>query len=112
MTAPKYRPLTFGVTRVTLTSGGGAEGAGVQYLSAEQKLNDYPVRMTDRLAHWAHTAPERTFMAKREKLADDKTPNGVDRAPSSADKTPGDLDVVSDATNNVAVRTRKTKANG
>ena len=69
MTVPKYRPLTFGVTRVTLKDG----AVGAQYLSAEQALNDYPVRMTDRLQHWAQVAPERTFMAKREKLADAKT---------------------------------------
>jgi hypothetical protein len=25
--------------------------------------------MTDRLQHWAQTRPERTFMARREKLA-------------------------------------------
>ena len=69
MTAPKYRPLTFGVTRATLKGTSG----GVQYLSAEQPLSDYPVRMTDRLQHWARTAPERTFIAKRERLADHTT---------------------------------------
>ena len=69
MTAPKFRPLTFGVTRVTLKDG----ASGTQYLSAEQTLCDYPVRITDRLQHWAHTAPERTFMAKRETLSDGKT---------------------------------------
>lgn len=69
MTAPKFRPLTFGVTRVTLKDG----ADGTQYLSADQALQDYPVRITDRLQHWAHTAPERTFMAKREKLQDGKT---------------------------------------
>ena len=65
MTTPQYRPLTFGVTRVTLEGG----DAGTQYLTAEQPLKDYPARITDRLAHWAQAAPERTFMAKREKLA-------------------------------------------
>ena len=65
MNAPRYRPLTFGVTRVSLRDG----DAGTQYLSAEQPLKDYPTRITDRLQHWAQTAPERTFMAKREKLA-------------------------------------------
>ena len=65
----KYRPLTFGVTRVALRDGEG----GTQYLQAEQKLEDFPERITDRVQHWAHTAPERTFMAKREKLHDGKT---------------------------------------
>ena len=40
----------------------------------------------------------------------DKTPNGVDRAPVGADKTPGDIDEVTDATNKVAARARKTRA--
>jgi feruloyl-CoA synthase len=69
MNAPKFRPLTFGVTSVSLRDG----EAGTQYLSAEQPLNDYPVRITDRLQHWAHAAPDRTFMARRTKLADGKT---------------------------------------
>ncbi len=66
MTAKKYRPLSFGVTRVQLRDG----APGVHYLQAEQPLADYPQRMSDRLQHWAQTAPERTFMARREKLAD------------------------------------------
>jgi feruloyl-CoA synthase len=69
MNAPKFRPLTFGVTSVTLTDG----AAGTQYLSAGQALNDYPKRITDSLEHWAQTVPERTFVAKREKLQDGKT---------------------------------------
>ena len=69
MTAPKFRPLTFGVTSVTLRDG----DAGTQYLSAGQTLGSYPDRITDRLQHWAQAAPERTFMARREKLADGKT---------------------------------------
>jgi feruloyl-CoA synthase len=66
---PKFRPLTFGVTRVSLHDG----KTGAQYLSAEQPLSDFPARITDRLQHWAQTAPERTFMAKREKLAGNTT---------------------------------------
>jgi feruloyl-CoA synthase len=69
MSAPKFRPLTFGVTRVKLRDG----APGVHYLSAEQPLQDYPARITDRLQHWAQVAPERTFMARREKLADGRT---------------------------------------
>ena len=69
MTTPKFRPLTFGVTRVALRDG----VAGTHYLSAEQALQAYPVRITDRLQHWAQVAPDRTFMARREKLADGKT---------------------------------------
>ena len=69
MLAAAFRPLTFGVTRVSLRHGEG----GVQYLRAEQALGDFPLRITDRLAHWAGTAPERSFMAKRRKVADSKT---------------------------------------
>ena len=69
MTSPKFRPLTFGVTRVTLRDG----APGTQYMQAEQPLADYPERITDRLQHWAQTAPDRSFMARREKLADGST---------------------------------------
>ena len=69
MTAPKFRPLTFGVTSVALRDG----VSGTHYLRADQALQDYPARITDRLQHWAQTAPDRTFMARREKLADGST---------------------------------------
>jgi len=69
MTSAKYRPLTFGVTRVVLRDG----APGVHYLRAEQPLQDYPARMTDRLKHWAQVAPDRTFLARRTRLADGKT---------------------------------------
>ncbi len=66
MTAPKFRPLTFGVTRVVLRDG----VPGTHYLQADQPLQAYPERITDRLQHWATTAPNRSFMARRDKLAD------------------------------------------
>ncbi len=66
MTAPTFRPLTFGVTRVTLRDG----APGTQYLKADQDLQAFPARMTDRLKHWAHTKPDQTFMARRVKQAD------------------------------------------
>jgi feruloyl-CoA synthase len=71
MSMTKFRPLTFGVTRVAIRDG----APGVHYLRAEQPLKDYPERMTDRLQHWAQTAPDRTFMARREKLAGGGTGN-------------------------------------
>ena len=61
-----YRPLHFGVTRAVLTEGQG----GVRYLKAEQPLEPCARRMTDRLVHWARTAPDRSFMAQRVKIAD------------------------------------------
>ena len=63
---PNYRALTFGVTRVELREG----LHGIQYLKAEQPLGDYAQRITDRLLHWAHNTPDRTFMAQRMKNAD------------------------------------------
>lgn len=69
MSAPQFRPLRFGVTRVVRRQG----PPGVCYLRAEQALEDYPARMTDRLRHWALATPERSFMARREKRADGTT---------------------------------------
>ncbi len=66
MSTPKFRPLKFGVTRVTMREGDG----GVRYMSADQKLEDFATRMTDRLVHWAKTRPEATMLAKRVKNAD------------------------------------------
>lgn len=66
MSAPKFRPLKFGVTRVNLRDG----VPGTHYLTAEQPLQPFAQRMTDRLQHWAQTKPERTFMARRVKQAD------------------------------------------
>ena len=65
MSPPKFRPLTFGVTRVNLRGG----APGTHYLRAEQDLQAFPDRMTDRLQHWAQTAPDRSFMARRVKQA-------------------------------------------
>ena len=66
MTTAKFRPLQFGVTRVSLRDG----PSGTHYLKADQALQDYPERMSDRLRHWAEQAPERTWMARRVKQAD------------------------------------------
>ncbi|MES3001964.1 MAG: feruloyl-CoA synthase [Pseudomonadota bacterium] len=67
--APKYRPMKFGVTRVAMRSGAN----GVRYMRAEQDLGERASRMTDRLVHWASSAPDRTFMARRLKNADGST---------------------------------------
>ena len=63
---PRYRPLRFGVTEVTTRQGDN----GVVYVRATQDLQPHPVRLTDRLAHWAQTTPDRTWMAQRVKNAD------------------------------------------
>ena len=59
-TTAKYRDFQFGVTRAIVE-----QRNGHTYLRAEQALEAYPERMTDRLVHWATTAPERTWMARR-----------------------------------------------
>jgi feruloyl-CoA synthase len=69
MNAPKFRPLKFGVTRVTLRDG----APGTHYLKADQELQPFAERMTDRLQHWAQTKPDHTFMARRVKQADGST---------------------------------------
>jgi feruloyl-CoA synthase len=66
MTQVKFRPLKFGVTRVSLRDG----QSGTHYLKADQALQDYPDRLSDRLRHWAHKAPKRTAFARRVKQAD------------------------------------------
>ena len=66
MTPAKFRPLEFGVTRVSLRDG----PSGTHYLKADQELPDFPERMSDRLRHWAEHAPDRTWMARRVKQAD------------------------------------------
>nr|WP_315245126.1 feruloyl-CoA synthase [uncultured Albidiferax sp.] len=66
MSAPTYRPLRFGVTHVTTRD----TPEGVRYVRAAQDLQPYPTRLTDRLAHWAHTTPDQTWMAQRVKNAD------------------------------------------
>ncbi|MEY4884250.1 MAG: hypothetical protein RIS34_2104 [Pseudomonadota bacterium] len=69
MTAPKYRPLKFGVTQVALREG----AEGVHYLTAQQALTDYAHRITDRLVHWANVTPNRTWVARRAKNPDGST---------------------------------------
>ncbi len=66
MTAAKYRPLKFGVTRATLRDG----ETGTHYLRADQDLGPYPERLTDRLVHWAKERPDQTLFARRVKNAD------------------------------------------
>ena len=65
MTA-KFRPLKFGVTRVEVREG----VPGTRYVRAQQSLQAFPERLTDRFAHWVHHAPQRTFLARRQKQAD------------------------------------------
>ena len=65
MSTPKFRPLRFGVTRVTLKDG----VPGTHYLKADQELQAYPDRLTDRFQHWATNKPNQTLFARRVKLS-------------------------------------------
>mgnify|MGYP003493649781 FL=1 len=54
--APRYRPVNFGVTRVNLRDA----ADGVRYLQADLPLGAYARRVTDFLVHWAETTPDHT----------------------------------------------------
>ncbi len=66
MTTPKYRPVSFGNTRVVSHT----RADGCTLLRAEKPLQAYEQRVSDRLIHWAQHAPQRTFMARRQALPD------------------------------------------
>ena len=55
------RPISFGTPAVTVDR----REDGTIYLRPKAQLSDYPVRLTDRLHHWAKAAPDRVFMAER-----------------------------------------------
>ena len=61
MNQARYRTLRFGITRVRLSEG----APGVRYMQAEQSLQVYSQRITDRLKLWAATRPDQIFMARR-----------------------------------------------
>src|SRR3981189_3510697 len=56
------RPISFGDPAVTVDR----RDDGTIYLRPKIPLGDYPVRLTDRLHHWAKTEPNRIFMAERD----------------------------------------------
>jgi feruloyl-CoA synthase len=58
--SPRYRDFRYGVTRAVVSTSG--ENT---LLRCENELEPYAHRMTDRLVHWANTAPDRTWMARR-----------------------------------------------
>ncbi len=57
------RPISFGDPVVTIDR----RDDGTIYLRPKAALGDYPVRLTDRLHHWARTEPDRIFMAERKR---------------------------------------------
>jgi len=56
------RPISFGDPAVTIER----RDDGTIYLKPKIALGDYPVRLTDRLHHWARLEPNRIFMAERD----------------------------------------------
>jgi feruloyl-CoA synthase len=60
-TAVPLRAISFGDPAVSVER----RDDGTIYLKPKASLGDYPVRLTDRLHHWARIAPDRVFMAER-----------------------------------------------
>src|SRR5712671_4021448 len=56
------RPISFGNPAVNVER----RQDGTIYLRPKTPLGDYPVRLTDRLHHWAKAEPNRIFMAERD----------------------------------------------
>ncbi|MBK3660936.1 feruloyl-CoA synthase [Bradyrhizobium diazoefficiens] len=56
------RPISFGDPAINIER----RDDGTIYLRPKQPLGDYPIRITDRLQHWATTTPDRVFMAERD----------------------------------------------
>jgi feruloyl-CoA synthase len=59
--AHPLRAISFGNPDVTVER----RDDGTIYLRPKAQLSDYPVRITDRLHHWANAEPNRIFMAER-----------------------------------------------
>lgn len=55
------RPISFGTPAIDVER----RADGTIYLRPKAPLGDYPVRITDRLHHWAAAEPNRVFMAER-----------------------------------------------
>src|SRR3984893_6218974 len=60
--AHPLRAISFGNPDVTVER----RDDGTIYLRPKAQLGDYPVRITDRLHHWARAEPNRVFMAERD----------------------------------------------
>ena len=61
VTSGPLRAISFGNPDVLVER----RADGTIYLRPKQSLGDYPVRLTDRLHHWAAAEPNRIFMAER-----------------------------------------------
>ena len=61
--ATPLRAISFGDPAVSIER----NSDGTIYLRPKTTLGDYPARITDRLHHWASAAPDRVFMAERDR---------------------------------------------
>ena len=64
VTKRRVRPVNV----VTLRASFESRENGVTYVRSTDLLRDYPARVTDRLEHWAQSAPDRIFLAQRNAL--------------------------------------------
>ena len=64
MASPVHRVKSVNIRPIETIVRHGANG--VVYLRSPEALGPYPVRITDRLEHWATTAPDRVFLAQRD----------------------------------------------
>src|SRR4029079_15302616 len=59
--AHPLRRISFGDPAVSVER----KADGTIYLRPKAPLGDYPLRLTDRLPHWAQATPDNVFMAER-----------------------------------------------
>jgi feruloyl-CoA synthase len=60
-TRPGWIDVPLGRNRVTFST----DASGAVHVTPAEPLAPYPDRLTDRLLHWADTAPDRVFLAQR-----------------------------------------------
>jgi feruloyl-CoA synthase len=60
--APPVRPVRLGPRDVVVER----RGDGALHLTSPHPLAPYPAKLTERLEHWAATAPDRTYLAQRD----------------------------------------------
>jgi feruloyl-CoA synthase len=65
--APKYRDLPLGGS---LSANFTARADGATLVTSTEPLQPYPLRLTDRLLHWAAASPDHTLAAKRHQGGD------------------------------------------
>ena len=66
---PPLRPVRLGLPEVSLER----RADGALMLRSPRPLSSYPQKLTERLAYWAEAAPERVFLAQRERTGQWRT---------------------------------------